>query len=299
MKKTPKKLGAGFLVLVALSVVLVGSLPRARAQGKSFLWKVSSEQNSIYILGSIHFLRKDNYPLQKVIEDAYEQSRKLVLEIDLASPSAAKVQQLMLAKGVFLDGTTLQQCVSKETYDLVEKRAKELGVDIQAMGSMKPWVVALTMAAMKLRQLGFDQRFGIDHYFAERAKQQGKVVQGLEMPEFQVGLLDQFSRRDQESMLLQTLKEMDLLEDGVGGIINAWKVGDVAAMEKLMLASMRNYPEIQQKLLTDRNRQWLPALEQLLSSSDSVLVIVGAAHLVGTKGVLELLKQRGYRVEQL
>jgi len=299
VKKTLIRLQAGFLLLVGLSVVFLGGLPRAQAEEKSFLWKVSSERNSIYILGSIHFLRKNDYPLPRVIEDVYDQSQKLVLEIDLSSAAAEKVQQLTLAKGVFLDGTTLQQNISEKTYEVAGKRARELGLDIRAMSPMKPWVAALTMAALKLRQLGFDQKFGIDHYYAERAKQQGKTVQGLETPEFQIGLLDQFSRRDQESMLLQTLKEMDFLEDGVGRIISAWKFGDVAAMEELMLASMRDYPEIQQKLLTDRNRRWLPQLEQFLVASDRVLVVVGAAHLVGTKGVIELLKQRGYRVEQL
>ena len=279
--------------------MLFGGIPRVRAQEKSFLWKVSSERNSFYILGSIHFLRKNNYPLRKLIEDVFDQTQKLVLEINLNGASSENIQQLTLAKGVFLDGTTLQQSVSTETYELAEKRARELGLDIRTMSPMKPWVAALTMAAMKLRQLGFDQKFGIDHYLAERAKEKGKTVQGLETPEFQIGLLDQFSRRDQESMLRQTLKEMDLLEDGVGRIISAWKAGDVAAMEELMLASMRDYPEIRQNLLVDRNRRWIPQLEQFLSGSDSVLVVVGAAHLVGTNGVIELLKQRGYRVEQL
>jgi len=299
VKNSMKKLRSGLLLLITLSVVLFGSLPPVEAQGKSFLWKVSSGRNSFHILGSIHFLRKNNYPLQRVIEDIFDQAQTLVLEMDLNSASSEKIQQLTIAKGVLRDGTTLQQSVSTETYELAEKRARELGLDIRVMSPLKPWVAALTMATMKLRQLGFDQKFGIDHYFAERAKRQGKPVQGLETPEFQIGLLDQFSRREQESMLRQTLKEMDLLEDGVGRIISAWKVGNVAAMEDLMLASMREYPEIQQKLLVDRNRRWLPQLEQFLAGSESVLVVVGAAHLVSSNGIIELLKQRGYRVEQL
>lgn len=299
MKNSTKKLHGWLFWLVTLAVVLFGCLPRLGAQEKSFLWKVGSERNSLYILGSIHFLKKSNYPLKKVIEDVYDHTQKLVLETDVDNANSEKIQQLTLEKGVFRDGTTLQQSVARETYELAEKRAKELGLDIRVMSPLKPWVAAVTMAAMKLRQLGFDPNFGIDRYFAERAKRDGKPVQGLETPEFQIGLFDQLSRRDQELMLRQTLKEMDLLEQGVDRIISAWKDGEVGAMEELMLASMREYPEVYQKLIDDRNRRWLPQLEQFLSGGESVLVVVGTAHLVGRAGVIELLKQRGYQVEQL
>ncbi|HZD42253.1 MAG TPA: TraB/GumN family protein, partial [Terriglobales bacterium] len=176
--------------------------------------------------------------------------------------------------------------------------AEELGLDVRAMSSLKPWAAAVILAAMKLRKLGFDPEVGVDRYFADRANQAGKPVHGLETPEFQIELLDQMSRGDQELMLLQTLKEMDLLEDNVGRIISAWKNGRSGAMEKLMLASMRETPEVRRKLIDDRNRSWVPQLEQILSGGDDVLVVVGAAHLVGRSGVIELLKQRGYRVEQ-
>lgn len=293
-----QKLSLGVLSLVFLWALLFGAAPLLQAQAKSFLWRVRSEQNTLYILGSIHFLKKESYPLGKTIEEAFKNSKKLVLEIDLLSADPGKVQKLMLEKGVSRDGTTLQQSVSKETYELAEKRAKELGLDIRALSPLKPWVAALTMAAMKLRKLGFDANFGVDRHFAERAKQENIPIQGLETPEFQIGLFDQFSRRDQELMLRQTLKEMDVLESGVDRIIRAWKVGDVAAMEELILASMREYPEVHRKLIEDRNRRWLPQIEQFLAGGESVLVVVGAAHLVGRSGVIELLKERDYRVEQ-
>jgi uncharacterized protein YbaP (TraB family) len=292
-------LTAGLVWSVALGLVLFAGVPGLRAQEKSFLWKVRSERNSLHILGSIHFLRRNDYPLRKVIEEAFAHAKQLVLEVDLSSVNRGKIQQLTLEKGVLQNGATLQQSISPETYELAEKRARELGLDIRAMDSLKPWVAALTLAAMKLRKLGFDPDVGVDRYFADRAKQEEKPVQGLETPEFQIGLFGQFSRHDQELMLLQTLKEMDLLEHSVERIMNAWKDGDVAAMEKLMLASMREYPEVRQKLIDDRNRRWVPQLEQLLSGGERVLVIVGAAHLVGPTGVIELLKRRGYRVEQL
>jgi uncharacterized protein len=269
------------------------------AQQKSFLWKVKSDKNSIYILGSIHFLKKENYPLDKAIEEAFESTKKLVMEIDLESATPEKAQQIMLEKGLYRDGTTLQQNVEKETYGLAEQRAKELGVDLRGMNPLKPWLVALTLTSLKLQKLGFDSNYGIDRYFADRAKTSGKTISGLETLEFQIGLMDQLSRKDQEALLRETLKELDLLDGNVDRIVQAWTKGDVNVMEDLLLAGMREYPEVQQKLVVDRNRRWLPQIEKLIDQGESALVVVGAAHLVGKDGVIESLKARGYVVEQL
>lgn len=286
------------LTLLGLGFLSVALARQVSAQEKSFLWKVDSHQNSLYILGSIHLLNKEAYPLKQSIENAFEQTNKLVLEIDLRSANSDKVQQLMLQKGASTDGTFLHQNVSKETYESVATRAKELGIDIRLLNSFKPWIVATTMAAVKLQQLGFDSKLGIDRYFADRAIRSNKPIGGLETAEFQLGLFDQFSAKEQELLLRQSMNEMDHLERNVAEIVRAWKSGDVGSLEKHLLAGMRDYPEIHQKVIEDRNRRWLPQIEGMLSRGENALIVVGAAHLVGTNGVIQLLKSRGYRVEQ-
>ena len=286
------------LILLGLCFLSAAWTGQPSAQEKSFLWKVDSDQNSLYILGSIHLLNKEAYPLKQSIENAFEQTKKLVLEIDLRSTNAEKVQQLMLQKGRSTNGCPLHQNVSKETYESVATRAKELGIDIRLLNSFKPWIVATTMAAMKLQELGFDARLGIDRYFAERAIQSNKPTGGLETAEFQLDLFDQFSAKDQELLLRQSMNEMDHLERNVAEIVRAWKTGDVGSLEKHLLAGMRDYPEIHGKVIDDRNRRWLPQIEGLLSRGENALIVVGAAHLVGNNGVIQLLKGRGYRVEQ-
>ena len=138
-----------------------------------------------------------------------------MLEIDLKSEDAGTVQRVTLEKGLNRD-RTLQQNISPETYSLAEKRAQELGIDIRALSPLKPWVVALTMTALQLQKLGFDPNYGVDRYLAERATKSGKTVVGLETAAFQIGLIDQLPARDQESMLRQSLKEMDLPGQGAG-----------------------------------------------------------------------------------
>jgi uncharacterized protein len=289
----------GILCAILLLLAPLAGLGQASAQEKSFLWKVRSEKSSIYILGSIHFLKKESYPLKKSIEQAFDTVSKLVLEIDLQSATAEKTQQVTLEKGLFRDGTTLQQNVAKETYDLTDRRARELGIELRAMNPLKPWLVALTLTTTKLQKLGFDPNYGIDRYLAERAKRSGKSTGGLESLEFQIGLLDGSSRRDQEMMLRETLKELDQLDKGVEQLVQSWMKGEVGSVEEWLLAGMREYPEVYMKFIVERNRRWLPQIEKMIAQGENVMVIVGAAHLVGRDGVIELLKQLGYTVEQL
>lgn len=286
---------SGLAILLAFLVPAEASW----AQERSLLWRVRSGQNAIYILGSIHFLKKENYPLKKDIDEAFDRSKKLVLEVNLDATSPEKTQQLTMQKAISRDGTTLQQNVSEETYSLAEQRARELGFDLAPLSLFKPWFVALTLEALKLQKLGFDPNYGVDHYLAERAKKSNKPIAGLESFEFQIGLFDQLSPRDQEAVLRQTLQEMDLVEKSVGRIVQSWVKGDTASLEETLLSSMREYPEIYQKLVVDRNRRWLPQIQKMLEQGEGALITVGAAHLVGKDGIIELLKQQGYTLEQL
>jgi hypothetical protein len=268
------------------------------AQEKSFLWKVSKGEKSVYLLGSIHYLKKENFPLRKTILDALDSSKRLVLEIDLNSASAASAQRLTVEKALYRDGTILPQNIEQETYRLAAQRADQLGIDMQVLNPMKPWFVALTMMAIKFQQLGLDPNLGVDRYLAARAKDGGKPTSGLETLEFQLTLLDQLSKRDQDSMLRETVTELDLLDQNFKEIVQSWLKGDGASLEALLLASMKEYPDLHQKIIVDRNRRWLTQIETLIAQGDDAMVVVGAAHLVGQDGVIAMLKTRGYKLEQ-
>jgi uncharacterized protein YbaP (TraB family) len=100
-------------------------------------------------------------------------------------------------------------------------------------------------------------------------------------------------------MLRETLKELDQLDEGVEQLVQFWMKGDVRSVEEWLLAGMREYPQVHEKIIVERNRRWLPQIEKMLAEGDGTMIVVGAAHLVGKEGVIELLKQRGYTVEQL
>lgn len=268
------------------------------AQEKSLLWEVSEAGKSLFLLGSIHYLRPENYPLNRAILDAFDASKQLVLEIDLNNTPAGAAQRLTLEKAMYRDGSSLAENVSEETYQLTARRAAELGIDMQVVRPMKPWFVALTMVAVKLQRMGLNPRLGVDHHLAERAKRDGKPTRGLETLEFQLGMFDRLSKREQESMLRETADEVERLDQKIDDIVKAWLKGDRDRLEGLLLAGKRDYPELHQKIVVERNQRWLEEITKLLRQGSGAMVVVGAAHLVGREGVVEMLKARGFSVEQ-
>jgi len=286
------------LWLIAVAAISANSA-RVWAQEKNFLWKAAGEKNSVYILGSVHLLKRESAALKPIVLEVFSKSRRLVLEIDLVKEGPAKFQQLLMQKGINLDGKSLHQQLLPETYELAAQRAADLGVDLKLMASFKPWVVALTMVVMQLQKLGYDPNSGIDHQLAQRAKQANKPVSGLETAEFQIDLFSRLSPPEQDMFLRRSLIEMDQLEKSVDDMVDAWSRGDVERGEMLFLESMRDYPELKAKLLDERNRNWIPQIDQFLKQDEDILVVVGAAHLVGKEGVIELLKARGYNLEQM
>ncbi len=287
------------LCKLVILVALLAIAAAAGAQEKSLLWKVRSGPNAVIILGSIHVLKKENYPLKKNIEDAADSAKKLVLEIDLQAADAQKNQQVIMEKAVNRDGSTLQQNVSPETFALADEKGRDLGLDVRTLNPFKAWFVALTLASVKLQKLGLDPNYGVDRYLAERARKSGKPISGLETFESQMSVFDGLSQREQELMLRETVEDIDLLEKSAERIVQAWLKGDTASLEESLLTGMRAYPDLYQRLIVDRNRRWLPQIERLIKQGENALIIVGAAHLVGKDGVIELLKQQGYTVEQL
>jgi uncharacterized protein YbaP (TraB family) len=259
---------------------------------------VSRDDKSIFLLGSIHYLRKENYPLNQTILNALDASKRLVLEIDLNRTSVESAQQATLEKAVYRDGTNLAQNISPETYELASRRASELGLDMRILNPMKPWFAALTMVAINLQRMGLDPKFGVDRHLAERAKSSGKPTSGLETLESQLSIFDQLSKQEQESMLRETVGELERLNRDINEIVQSWLKGDDNRLMTLLLTGMQEYPDLYEKVLVDRNRRWVGNIEKLVQQGSGAMVVVGAAHLLGKDSVVEMLKAKGYSVEQ-
>jgi uncharacterized protein len=288
-----------FLSLCLLAPVAIRTDEKPEAGQKSCLWKVTTKQNTVYLLGAIHLMREDGYPLNKSIESAYHDAQTLVLEINLDEAASNEAQSLMISKGLYPAGQTLRQSLSPQTFELVKKKAEELGLNIQQVNRLKPWLVTMTLAAMQLEQLGYDSKLGIDKHFFDQARTDKKEILSLESIEYQVSLLEGMSSDNQEAALLETIQELDLFKKEFEEIVKAWSNGESKKLDELLIESFKDYPELLNQLIVQRNKNWVPTIEEFLNHKGNVLVVVGAAHLIGNRGVIEMLRQKGYVVEQL
>lgn len=287
------------LLVIAITFFGCVAVQVWEAEAKNSLWRVKGEKNTVYIQGSIHLLKSGNYPLNEAIEQAFDDSEVLALELDAGLMNDPATALQMLTKGTLPEGSTLEESLSAKTYELAKTRTSELGLDIEFFERFKPWFFAVSIEATKLQSLGFSSLHGVDMYFYSKAQKVGKPVVGLETVEFQIGLFDNLSSAEQDNFVYQTLKELDTVEKEIKVIIKAWETGDTGGLEAALLKNFKKYPGLYEIFLSKRNRNWMSKLEEFLKDDKNYMIVVGAAHLVGKTGVIELLKKKGYSIEQM
>lgn len=272
-------------------------------EGKLFFWKVSSPSTEVYFLGSIHLGTKEMYPLAKEIEDAFNRSKFLVLEADLTKVDPVQLQQIIFSKGMYGEDDSLSKHVPAQTLKGATELAGTLGLPEASVEKMKPWFLGMTMAMLSIQKLGYSPELGIDQHFAGEAKEKGKEILEMESMEFQLKLLSELSDDLQAKFLASTIDEAKMTKERMDVVLAAWTKGDLATFEEEMLKKPRQkYPdqiELQNKLIDDRNVGMARKAGEYLRTKDTYFVVVGAAHLVGEKGVLRLLEKDGFKVEQV
>jgi hypothetical protein len=236
--------------------------------------------------------------LNKAIEAAYSDSKIIVFETNIDSLSDPAFEAKVTNLGLLPPGQTLEQQVSKQTYSLLQQKVSELGLQVEIFNQFKPWLCALTLTSMELQRLGFNPNYGIDMHFFDRAKQDGKEMRFLESTDDQLGLFTEMSKQEEDSFLAKVLEELDTMRVKIIEMINAWKSGDSDKLASMVKEEFEGYPEVYTKMLVERNQKWVKHIEDLSGQDGNSLVVVGAAHLVGDDSILELLKRKGFEVEQ-
>jgi uncharacterized protein len=267
---------------------------------KSFLWKIQSKTSRVYVLGSLHYSKKEIYPLSEKIEKAFDESDLLVVEADVNDIKKFDIQKFM-TRALYAENDTLEKHVSPEVYEQVVKETSGLGIPLELIVKQKPWFLALTLVALESLKLGFDPNLGIDKYFLSKAEG-GKKILELESLDYQLDLLSGFSDRDQELLLLYTLADLKILKQELGKLTQAWASGDTKSMESILTRSVsedKRLSPIFEKIIYERNMKMASKIEDFLRGSGTYFVIVGAGHLVGDRGIIEILKGKGYLIEQL
>jgi uncharacterized protein YbaP (TraB family) len=304
--KNPVKLAVlvtVILCLLLLPLAACGTQDSHDTHDKSFIWKISSEVNSIYLLGSIHVASQDIYPLDSAIENAFELSDNLVVEVDIAHLDGTHMLQLMMDYGTYPEGEGLRDHIPADLYAQLEEQFEQFGFGLilSDYDSYKPWVIVTMQEELQLEELGYDTEYGIDLYFINKAADSGKDIIELETAEFQIELISAFPD-ELMILLLEEGVENPLTEEDAASLFEAWEDGDMATMELLLFEALIDEPALEpyyDQMMNQRNLTMAEIIEGFLADDETYFVVVGAGHLVGDNGLISLLGERGYVTEQL
>jgi uncharacterized protein len=283
---------------LAFSLLLTLLANAASATPLPMLWTVSKGDARVSLLGSFHMLKPQDYPMDASIEQAYAEADRVVFEADMAEMRSPALAAALMKAARFDDGRTLRQVLPHDVREKLEVFMGEAAV--AGSDGMKPWFLSLNLAMSVIVQAGFNPALGMDAHFMQRAAADGKPTAGLETAADQVHALSAGPIHEQVIGLADMLQPLDELKQRFDEIYGFWRGGDVAAIERVMVEEMVAKTPVTARLLNeDRNRRWLPQVEAMLEGEGNTLVIVGALHLVGDIGLVELLRARGHAVERV
>ncbi len=279
-----------------LALSLLGCLG---AHAAAPVWAIHGAHNTVYLAGSVHTLPENDSALPAAFDRAYQDSAKLVMEIDLAKLDPMEAGGWMAEHGTLPAGTHLRSLIGEHTYARVTTTASQLGLSMVVLDHQTPWLVGIEMSEQAYEHAGFSAEHGVEEQLLTRVQSDGKATAGLETLPEQLSGLAQLSPADQVRMLEQSMDDLKTLQGDMKDILVAWRRGDANEMATLLASEYDAFPALYRPLVTVRNEHWLPQIEALLKGSDNVLVVVGSLHLVGKGGLLELLRKDGYTATQL
>jgi hypothetical protein len=316
----PALIARGALALLAAAAIS-GCAAVARyspASGKAFLWEVSpppaatlrpqsfplspppNAAGRLYLLGSVHVARADDLVLDPAVLAAYERSQGLVVEVDTREMAKREAQRDLAALVLLPEGQRLADHLPADTYERLVFAFAERGVPEDTVAGMKAWAAALLLTQVELTALGFSPEHGVDAYFLRRAGD--KRVVALETPQSQLALMDALPDHVQIALVEANLEDLPQLQPLWHDIAAAWRGGDAPALEALLFRPLTEYTSLAvfyDRLFFDRNRTMTATIERLAAEGGTWFVVVGAGHLVGKRGIVAMLADRGYSVRQL
>jgi uncharacterized protein YbaP (TraB family) len=288
---------AGLAVGAQLGAQGAAAAPAPAPAKKAMFWKVSSADKVAWLLGSIHLGSKGMYPLPKEMEDAFERSTALLVEIDINHVDMGKMQMLVFQTGLYGGDETLWDHVSPETRRRLEAFCEKYGLPAMAMSKMKPWAAAMMISTIPLMKSGMEMSLGIDKHFLDKAEKAAKRVVEIESADEQMKLVSGITAEMLEKSVAASAKQ-DPEEYGKR-LQQTWISGDTGQMEKIMREQTSDAVEFAKAMVEDRNQHMADVAEKFLKGKEQAFVVVGAGHMVGPGGMVRLLEKRGYKVEQV
>ncbi|MCD4792119.1 MAG: TraB/GumN family protein [Bacteroidales bacterium] len=305
--KRMKRSIVGVLTLCILMFNILHTVAQNNSKpNKVCLWELENSQNKVYLLGSLHLLPEDVYPLDERISNSFKASDILVVEADITK-NPEEVQKLIAQEAFFKDGNNLKKVLSEEMYSSLSSEFKGLGVDIEKLNNFKPWFVTMNLGALRSSKIDVKPGAGIDVHFLNSANERDMKILELESVALQLELHSSQSINSQIDNLQYLLEESNQNEQYLK-MLEAWKIGNENELNNLSRIEMKEagkkftgVKEQYEKMFIERDEAMLDKITSYLNddTGKTYFIIVGIFHLVGEDGLIKMLEAKGYKTKQL
>lgn len=261
------------------------------------VWKAERGQATVWLCGSIHALREEDYPLPQPYLNAFKEASILVTESPHDAAGAAERREKTVAAGLLPAGDTLEKHLSAPVWEQLKAACAELEMNPAAMQSMEPWQAALHLTNYAMQKLGYKPALGMESRFVNEAG--SRTLAALETQESQIQSLDTLDAATQEKIVQLAAADVKNAKERTLAYSDALHEGDLRKIIALTDSDLTELPVLKKALLDDRHAAWLPQLEKYLDGKETVMVLVGARHLCGHGSLVELLEARGVKLTQM
>ncbi|CAN7249967.1 TraB/GumN family protein [Devosia sp. LjRoot3] len=282
----------------SLAVLTIALAFAGGAQAAPAIWKVSDEDSSVWLFGSIHLLPPGTEWRTEIFDNLIDEADRVYFETDLGPAAQPKIIALTMEQGFARDGRLLNQRISEKLMGKVRSAAERFAVPVPTLLAMQPWMAASTISVSALVQAGYDPNAGVDTMLQQEISVERQGF--LETAEEQIDVIAGGSEADQIIMLEATLAEAERIVTMIDEMKDAWLGGTPETLADLFLAEMGAYGEgFMDRLIVDRNENWVEQIEVMLAENEAAFLVVGAGHLVGEYSVVKLLEQQGFPSERV
>jgi len=278
--------------VIALSAICLA----AESNGATAcVWKVTRPDGKIiYFGGSVHSLPRSDYPIPPAYQRAFDASSRIAFEVD--AKALHESSNSLVQNGKYRRGDSLKNHVDARTYAYFRRLFGLMNVAEESFSQYRPWFIVLVLQSAS--SSGSSPKEGVDEYFMKRAAKRSMPVVGLESVQEHARVYSGLTDRESEILLLSTFVPSET-HRGNDDLLKAWNRGDAETLARMMEQESQEFPAFNERLLGARNRAWIPRIDGFLASGHIYFVVVGAGHFGGSRGLLALMRAKGYQIEQL
>ena len=262
----------------------------------STVYEISKGESKIYLAGTIHMLRAQDFPPPAEFDSAYRESQHIYFETDIEYTKTPEFGQRFAQAMTLPDNKSIKDVLSTDAWAELQNFSQKNQFPLKQFMNFNPAMISILITISEAKKMGVED--GVDVYYDKLARNEKKLIGEMESGDDVISYMKNFSNETPDKIIKSTLSDVENIHEDLKRMITSWRTGDLDSLEQNMGEKMRKeMPGAYKSLVIDRNKKWLPKMEKMLVTPEVEMVMVGSLHLSGKHGLLASLKKSGYNVK--